>query len=208
MSKVLFVKANNRPAEQSVSVKLYDAFLHSYKETHPQDDITILDLFEEKPAYYDNTTIMGLFKSSKGMELTPEEQAAAETAGRYMDQFLAADKVVFAFPLWNSTVPAVLHTYFDYLCQAGKTFRYTAEGPVGLVTGTKVAILNARGGDYSQGPAAASEMAVNLVLNNLALFGVTDITTVITEGHNQYPDRSQQIIEDGVRRAAEAGASF
>jgi FMN-dependent NADH-azoreductase len=48
-------------------------------------------------------------------------QQAAEVANKYLEQFLAADKVVFGFPMWNMTVPAVLHTYLDYLNQAGKT---------------------------------------------------------------------------------------
>ncbi|GAA3321407.1 hypothetical protein GCM10020331_037120 [Ectobacillus funiculus] len=64
-----------------------------------------------------------MFKLGKGLELTAEEQAAANLVNKYLNQFLAADKVVFAFPLWNFTVPAVLHTYLDYLSQAGKNFQ-------------------------------------------------------------------------------------
>lgn len=134
MSNVLFIKANNRSIDQSVSVKMYHEFVETYKQNHPQDSITELDLFAENLPYYDNNAIVGLYKAANGIALTAEEQAAADTVNKYLDQFLAADKVVFAFPLWNMTVPAVLHTYVDYLNQAGRTFKYTAEGPVGLVT--------------------------------------------------------------------------
>lgn len=54
----------------------------------------------------------------------------------------------------------MLHTYIDYLNRAGKTFKYTPEGPVGLIGDKKIALLNARGGVYSEGPAAGAEMAV------------------------------------------------
>ncbi|MDZ5038425.1 FMN-dependent NADH-azoreductase, partial [Clostridium perfringens] len=47
MTTVLFVKANNRPADQAVSVKLYEAFLASYKESHPEDTVVELDLYNE-----------------------------------------------------------------------------------------------------------------------------------------------------------------
>ncbi|MEK8129294.1 FMN-dependent NADH-azoreductase [Paenibacillus filicis] len=208
MSTVLFVKANNRPVEQAVSVKLHEAFLESYKASHPEDTVIELDLFAETLPYLDSNMITGMFKTAKGFELTAEEQAAAATANRYLDQFLAADKVVFSFPLWNFTLPAVLHTYMDYLGQAGKTFGYTAEGPVGLVTDKKVALLNARGGVYSEGPAAAVEMSVNLLTNVLGFWGVTDITKIIVEGHNQFPDRAQQIIADGVEQATVAARTF
>ncbi|WNS44948.1 FMN-dependent NADH-azoreductase [Paenibacillus sp. MMS20-IR301] len=208
MSNVLFVKANNRPAEQAVSVQLYNEFLSSYKETHPQDEITELDLFAEQLPYYDNTLITGVYKANQGFEATPEEAAGAALVKKYLDQFLAADKVVFAFPLWNMTVPAVLHTYIDYLNQAGTTFKYTAEGPVGLLNGKKAAVLNARGGVYSEGPAASAEMAVNFIMGNLNFWGFKETTQVIIEGHNQNPQQSAEIIANGLQLAKTAAASF
>ncbi|WP_313637448.1 FMN-dependent NADH-azoreductase [Paenibacillus sp.] len=208
MSKVLFIKANNRPAEQSVSVKLYNEFLENYKLNSPEDEITELDLFAEQLPYYDNTLITGMYKAAQGYELTAEEAAGAAVVNKYLEQFIAADKVVFGFPLWNMTVPAVLHTYVDYLCQAGKTFSYTAEGPVGLLTGKKAIVLNARGGIYSEGPAASAEMAVNFIVGNLNLWGIKDITQVIIEGHNQLPAQSAEIIENGLQLAKETAASF
>lgn len=208
MSNVLFIKANNRPADQSVSVQLYNEFLASYKESHPQDEVTELDLFAEQLPYYDNTLITGVFKANQGYEATPEEAAGAALVKKYLDQFIAADKVVFAFPLWNMTVPAVLHTYIDYLNQAGTTFKYTAEGPVGLLTGKKAAVLNARGGIYSEGPAASAEMAVNFIMGNLNFWGFKEITQVIIEGHNQNPAQSADIIAKGLQMAKTAAVTF
>ncbi|MGG1616402.1 FMN-dependent NADH-azoreductase [Paenibacillus sp. NRS-1782] len=208
MSKVLFVKANDRTAEESATVKLYNAFVESYKASHPSDEITELDLFSVELPYLNANMINGMFKSARGLELNAEEARLTGVANGYLDQFLAADKVVFAFPLWNMTIPAVLHTYIDYLNQAGKTFKYTAEGPVGLVTETKVALLNARGGVYSEGPAAAAEMSLNFMSNILSFFGVKDIVKVVLEGHNQAPDQAQAIVEAAVQSATEAAKSF
>ena len=208
MSNVLFVKANDRPIEQAASVKLYQAFLDSYKESHPGDQITELDLFKENLPYYDSNKITGMFKLARGLELTPEEKQGADTVNQYLDQFLAADKVVIAFPLWNFTVPAVLHTYLDYLAQAGKTFSYSPEGPVGLVPDKKVALLTARGGIYEEGPAKALEMSTNFVTNMLNFWGIQDIIKVIVEGHNQFPDKADEIIQEGIRKAATIANEF
>ncbi|WP_416148490.1 FMN-dependent NADH-azoreductase [Salipaludibacillus sp. HK11] len=208
MTKVLFIKANSRPVEQSVSVKLYNTFLENYKQAHPEEEVTELDLFEENLSYYDNEKITAMFKQSSGMELTPSEQQAADHVSKYLNQFLAADKVVFAFPLWNFTIPAVLHTYFDYLAQAGKVFKYTENGPVGLLTGKKVALVNARGGVYSEGPAKSNEMAVTFVTNMLQFWGITDIETVIVEGHNQFPDKAEALIEEGIQKTAAVAQTF
>ena len=130
MATVLFVKANNRPAEQAVSVKLYEAFLANYKEANPNDTVVELDLYKEELPYVGVDMINGTFKVGKGFDLTEEEAKAVAVADKYLNQFLEADKVVFGFPLWNLTIPAVLHTYIDYLNRAGKTFKYTPEYPV------------------------------------------------------------------------------
>jgi FMN-dependent NADH-azoreductase len=208
MAKVLFIKANGRPIEQSVSVKLYYAFLDSYKAAHPGDEVEELDLFNETLPYYDVDTLTGLFKAGKGFELSEIEQQKADNVNKYLDQFLAADKIVIAFPLWNFTIPAQLLTYLYYVTQAGKTFSYTAEGPKGLLGDKKVALLNARGGVYSEGPAAAIEMSLNYVKTMIGFFGIQDVTTVVIEGHNQFPDQAQSIVDAGLEKAKTAGASF
>jgi len=208
MSKVLLIKANDRPLEQAVSVKLYQAFADSYKETHPHDDVTELDLFAENLPYYGNDLLTAMFKAGKGMELTAEEQKGAELVNKYLNQFIEADKVVIAFPMWNFTVPAVLHTYFDYLSQAGKTFRYTANGPEGLLGDKKVALLSARGGVYSVEPMNAVELANRYVKTLLGFWGVSNITEVIVEGHNQFPDKAEEIVHEGVVKAAKLAESF
>jgi FMN-dependent NADH-azoreductase len=208
MSKVLFVKSNDRPADQAISVKMYETFLNTYKEANSNDEITELDLFKLNLPYYGNTAITALYKRNQGMELTEEEVEIADIVQQYLNQFLAADKVVFAFPLWNATVPAPLVTYISYLAQAGTTFKYTAEGPVGLAGGKKVALLNARGSDYALPGMDAAEMAEKYVTMNLNLWGITNPETVVIEGHNQYPDRSQDIVAEGLAKVAETAAKF
>ncbi|MDR4985876.1 FMN-dependent NADH-azoreductase [Bacillus cereus] len=208
MTTVLFVKANNRPANQAVSVKLYEAFLASYKESHPNDTVVELDLYKEELPYVGVDMINGTFKASRGLDLTEEEAKAVAVADKYLDQFLVADKVVFGFPLWNLTIPAVLHTYIDYLNRAGKTFKYTLEGPVGLIGDKKIALLNASGGVYSEGPKAEMEMAVKYVASMMSFFGVKDMEKVVIEGHNQFPDKAEEIIAAGLEKAVKVASTF
>ncbi|MFD3446487.1 FMN-dependent NADH-azoreductase [Microbacteriaceae bacterium 4G12] len=208
MTTVLFVKANNRPADQAVSVKLYEAFLASYKESHPNDTVVELDLFKKELPYVGVDMINGTFKASRGLNLTAEEAKAVAVADKYLDQFLAADKVVFGFPLWNLTIPAVLHTYIDYLNRAGKTFKYTPEGPVGLIGDKKIALLNASGGVYSKGPKAEMEMAVKYVAGMMGFFGAKDIEKVVIEGHNEFPDQAEEIIAAGLEKAVKVASTF
>lgn len=210
MSTVLMVRANDRPSDQAVSVKMYETFVQSYRETHPEDEILKLDLFAEKEQlpYYNADAINAMYKKNQGLELTEEEEQRTRLIETKLNQFLTADKVMFAFPLWNFTIPAILHTYIDYLCQAGKTFRYTPEGPVGLLPDKKVALLVARGGIYSEGPAAEVEMAMRYMQAIMRFFGVQDLTQLVIEGHNAFPDRAEEIVQEGLERVAKAAQAF
>jgi FMN-dependent NADH-azoreductase len=75
-----------------------------------------------------------------------------------LDEFLAADTIVIGAPMYNFTLPTQLKAWLDRILVAGKTFRYTENGPEGLAQGRRVVIALARGGFYNAGsPAAALE---------------------------------------------------
>jgi FMN-dependent NADH-azoreductase len=73
-----------------------------------------------------------------------------------LDEFLSADTVVIGAPMYNFTLPTQLKAWLDRILVAGKTFRYTENGPEGLAGGKRVIIALARGGIYGAGSPAAS----------------------------------------------------
>lgn len=73
-----------------------------------------------------------------------------------LDEFLAADTVVIGAPMYNFTLPTQLKAWLDRILVAGRTFRYTENGPEGLAGGKRVVIALARGGFYDAGSPAAS----------------------------------------------------
>jgi len=202
---VLVVKANNRPASEGISSKMYDVFMDN---VGTDANVKTFDVFKEDMPYFGQDFFDAMQKSAQAEELNDIEQRILTAANKAMDAFLDADVVVFAFPLWNKTIPAPLQTFIDYIYRAGVTFKYTEEGPQGLVPEKKVIILNARGGVYSTPEMAPSEMSVNYVRMIMNFFGIEDIEEVIIEGHNMYPDKAQEIIEDGMKRVEEMAQSF
>ena len=195
---ILVVKANNRPSSEGVSSKMHEVFMNELPQT---SDLTIntFDVFKEDMPYFGQDFFDAMTKSAQAEQLTDIEQRILTASNKAMDAFMDADVVVFAFPLWNKTIPAPLQTFIDYIYRAGVTFSYNENGPVGLVPDKKVIILNARGGIYSTPEMAPSEMSVNYVRMIMNFFGITNIEEVIIEGHNQYPDRAEQIIADGMQ---------
>jgi len=194
---ILVVKANNRPSTEGISSKMHEVFMNEL--TKGKDlNIQSFDVFEEDMPYFGQDFFNAMGKSAQAEPLNDIEQRILTAANKAMDAFMDADVIVFAFPLWNKTIPAPLQTFIDYIYRAGVTFAYSENGPVGLVPDKKVIILNARGGVYSTPEMAPMEMSVNYVRLIMNFFGITDIEEVIIEGHNQFPDRAQQIIADGM----------
>lgn len=78
-----------------------------------------------------------------------------------LETFMHADRYVFVTPMWNFSYPSVVKAYLDNLAIAGKTFKYTENGPVGLLEGKKALHIQATGGVYSEGPYAAVDFGRN-----------------------------------------------
>lgn len=108
-----------------------------------------------------------------------------------LDEFLAADTVVIGAPMYNFTVPTQLKAWIDRLMVAGRTFRYTAEGPVPLVGGKRVIIALARGGFYDAGsPAAAVEHTETYLRHVFGFIGI-EPEFVIADGINIGPEQRE-----------------
>lgn len=195
---VLVVKANNRPASEAISSKMYETFM---AELEGKDvNVTTYDVFEEDTPYFGQDLFDAFGKVQNGGELTDIEARLLAAKQKAMDALSSADVVVFAFPLWNLTIPAKLQTFIDYVYAAGFAFKYDASGNlVSLMPEKKALFLNARGGVYSAPEAAPMEMAVNYMRNVFGgVFGMQIIDEVIIEGHNAMPDKAQEIIAAGL----------
>ncbi|MGG3798814.1 FMN-dependent NADH-azoreductase [Metabacillus fastidiosus] len=203
---VLVVKANNRPASEGVSSKMYETFMENVEGVN----VTTYDVFAEDMPYFGQDLFNAFGKIQSGEELTDVEKRILAAKQKAMDALTAADVVVFAFPLWNLTIPAKLQTFIDYVYQAGFTFKYDENGQlVSLMTDKKAVILSARGGIYSTPEAAPMEMAVNYIKNTVSsIFGMEIIDEVVIEGHNAMPDRAAEIIEEGLEKVKEAALNL
>lgn len=199
MTNVLVVKANNRP--DGVSTKMYETFMSEVANAEGLN-VTTFDVFEENMPYFGQDLFNAFGKLQNGEELLEIEAASVAAMNKSREALTAADVVVFAFPLWNQTIPAALQTFVDYTYGAGYSFKYDENGQlVSLLTDKKYIVLNARGGVYTEGPAAALEMSVNYINNVIGgVYGMEKIDEVIIEGHNANPGNAENIIAEGLEK--------
>ena len=101
----------------------------------------------------------------------------------YLEELFAADIIVIGAPMYNFSIPSQLKAWIDRVVIAGKTFRYSANGPEGLLKNKKVFIASSRGSVYAAGsPAAALEHHESYLTGVLSFIGLTDVTVVRAEG--------------------------
>lgn len=211
MAKVLYITAHPHDDTQSYSMAVAKAFMDTYKEVNSGDEVVHLDLYREHIPHIDADVFSGWGKlqSGKGFEeLSMEEQKKVNRLNELSEQFIGADKYVFVTPFWNFLFPPVMKAYIDSVAVAGKSFKYTEHGPVGLLTDKKAIHIQARGGIYSEGPAAGMEMGHRYLSLIMQFFGVPSFEGVFVEGHAAMPDKAQEIKEDAIARAKDAAHTF
>lgn len=211
MAQVLYITAHPHDDMVSYSMAAGKSFIDSYKEANPNDEVVHIDLYKENIPQIDVDVFSGWGKlqSGKGFEeLSEDEKAKVGRLSELSEQFVAADKYVFVTPLWNFSFPPVMKAYLDSVAVAGKTFKYTAEGPIGLLTDKKAIHIQARGGIYSEGPAAEMEMGHRYLTVLMQFFGVPSFEGLFVEGHNAMPDKAEEIKADAIARAKDKAKTF
>ena len=207
MTNVLVIKANNRP--DGISTKMYETFIEEAKK-NSRLHVTTFDVFEENLPHYGQDLFNAFGKLQTNEELNERESASLAAQQKAQKALSEADVLVFAFPLWNLTIPSALQAFIDYNLQAGFTFKYNEQGQKEfLLSGKRVILLNARGGFYSAPEMNGMDMAVNYmrtVMTNFFGFDITD--EVIIEGHAQDPENASAIIAEGLEKVKEAAAKL
>lgn len=164
----------------SVSRTLSAAIVAAQTAQHPGLDIVYRDLAAQP---LDHLTGAHL---AAGQGATPESAAiAADIASGQaaIEEFLAADIVVIGAPMYNFSISSQLKAWIDRVAVAGRTFRYTENGPEGLAGGKTVIIASSRGGYYGEGtPAAVMDHQETYLKGLFGFLGVTDIRFIRAEG--------------------------
>lgn len=208
MTKLLYITAHPLDELASNSMAAGKTFVDSYKENHPSDEVKHIDLFKEDIPMIDKDVLTGWGKLRHGDELTSDEQQKVNRLSEILDEFLEADKYVFVSPMWNLSFPPVLKAYIDAISIAGKTFKYTAKGPQGLLTDKKALHIQSRGGYYTEGPAAEVENGDRYLRNIMTFLGVPSYETIIIEGHNAEPEKTEEIKAASIAEAKELAKTY
>ena len=201
MSNLLLI-TSSLFGDPSKSTQIAGEFVDAWRRAHPGATVVERALAPD--------AIPHLSLDALGALMTPAEQrspgqaASVAFADWLIEELEAADTIVLAAPMYNFTIPSTLKAWIDHVARAGRTFRYTAAGPEGLLKGKKVFVVTGRGGVYSgDAPAKVYDFQEPYLRGVLSFLGLTDVTFIHVEGLKVSPEAAEQ----GLARARDAIAS-
>ncbi|MFH7765381.1 FMN-dependent NADH-azoreductase [Acinetobacter sp. BSP-28] len=166
--------------DASVSRQLSQAIVTQLQAKHADATVEYLDLAKQPIPHLTAEILMG----------QDAEQAAL--GEKIIQQYLDADVVVVGAAMYNFGLPSTLKAWIDRISVAGKTFKYTENGPVGLAGEKKAYIASSRGGVYGENsPADFQEGFLKTVFN---FTGVSDVEIIRAEGVNMGAELKDQAV--------------
>jgi len=163
--------------EGSKSTLLANTIVAQLRAINPGANVTVRDLAQTPHPGLDDAALQALFTPAD--QHTPEQAARVAQDDALIAEIQAADIVVLGVPMYNFGVSAQLKNWIDAVTRAQVTFRYTGDGPEGLLKGKKVYVALTRGGKYRNTPADTQVPYLKTVLGFL---GMTDVVFAYAEG--------------------------
>jgi FMN-dependent NADH-azoreductase len=184
MVRLLYVEASPRK-DRSVSTEVSRAFLEAYRRTNPEDVVEKLDIWASDLPNFNGEALAAKYAGLSGKSLTREQQVVWAGIRSLAAPFLAADKLLFAVPLWNFGIPYRLKQLIDLISQKDILFSFDGARFQGLLKARKAVVVYARGLDYlsavSSTPAASYDFQKPYMEMWLRFIGVTTIRDIIVE---------------------------
>ncbi|MEA3036314.1 MAG: FMN-dependent NADH-azoreductase [Sphingomonadales bacterium] len=164
--------------EASVSRRLTRELADTLQRRDPSARIVRRDIGAAPVPHLTEATVPAI---RAGLTESLEAERALVLSNELVAELKEADLIVIGAPMYNFGMPSTLKAWFDHVLRARITFRYTENGPEGLMTGKKAIVVETRAGLYSEGPAAAMDSQEPHLRTLLGFMGIDDVTFVRAE---------------------------
>jgi FMN-dependent NADH-azoreductase len=181
MTTILHISSSSN-LQSSLTRKFGKLTVEKLQKTHSGSKIIKRDLVQDTVPHLSPAFV-------EARNAGDEAAKIFELSNQLIDEVMASDILVIEAPMYNFNIPSVLKAWFDHILRAGKTFKYGATGPEGLVKNKKVFLILSSGGVYSEGPAKGFDHNEPYLRTLLGFIGVTDIEVIRTEGVARGPDK-------------------
>ncbi len=180
--KILIITASPKNEEQSYTKQMVNKFIDCYKNNN-EVIIETIDLYDVNINYIDQQMLTSIYNGKDN------------NAHKFACEFAAADRYVFAAPIWNLNMPAIMKAYIDFITYNGITYTYGQNGPIGNLENKKALFLQSSGGIFTTSTRVNhGNVYMQDILNFL---GVSNYTNILLEGTNYF---TQEELEHAINK--------
>ncbi len=173
-------------ADASVSRQLSKAIVEQLTAKHDDVIVEYLDLVKDEIPHL------------TAQILTGQQSEQTQLTDQIINQYLDADVIVVGAGMYNFGLSSHLKAWIDRICAAGRTFKYTETGPVGLAGNKTVYIASARGGVYGENnPLDSQESLLKTVFN---FTGISDVHIIRAEGVNMGEEAKKAALDQAMQQ--------
>lgn len=187
---ILQINASAR-SEGANSTRIANTVVTRLQAANPEVTLIVRDLARTPHPVLDEAALGALFTPAE--QRSPEQAARVALDDALIAELQAADVIVLGVPMYNFGIPVQLKAWIDAVARSGVTFRYTANGPEGLVKGKTVYVALARGGRY-RGTELDSQ--VPHLKAFLGFLGMTDVHFIYAEGFAMGAEAAEQALAE------------
>lgn len=170
---------------------LSNEFVSAWRGNRPASQVKVRDLALSPLPHLDEERVTAFITPPESR--TMAQQNLVNLSDDLINELKQSDILVIGVPMYNFGIPSTLKAYFDHISRAGVTFRYTENGPEGLLNGKKAYIFATRGGQYV-GTALDTQTAY--VRDFLSFLGITDVEFIYAEGLNMGADIKEKALTE------------
>lgn len=176
-TRILRIDSSSR-AQDSVTRQLTDQFIRQLEQKHGNISVTTRDV-SQGMNFIDATWVGANFTPAE--QRTEQQRQVLTQSDELIKELQEADVIIVGVPIYNFSVPASLKAWIDLVARAGVTFRYTENGPVGLLTGKRACLVMASGGT----PIGSNiDFASGYMRHVLGFIGIHDVEILRAEKLN------------------------
>jgi FMN-dependent NADH-azoreductase len=178
------LRIDSSPRRNSVSRQLSAHFVEAWQQEHPDGAVIEPDLATTPLPHTTDEWVQAIHTNPES--LTAEQKSVLQLSDALLNELVQADTIVIGSPMDNFAIPAPLKAWIDQVVRIGKTVRFAASGPHGILKGKKVYVVTSRGGAFRPGtPTERFDYQEPYLRHILGFVGLTDVTFIHAE--NQKP---------------------
>ncbi|ASW09910.1 FMN-dependent NADH-azoreductase [Rhizobium sp. 11515TR] len=167
-------------SDGSASRTLTKAIVAALEKQHRGATVVYHDLVEDAVPHLNGPIGAGFRPLAFDIsdEKTRREHARSDQLVR---ELMESNIIVIGAPMYNFSIASQLKAWIDRVIQPGKTFRYTENGPIGLIGGKTVVVASTRGGSYLSGPLVSMDFQEGYLRTAFGFMGIKDVNFIRAE---------------------------